>query len=413
MNLSCDLTGLPPRIEARVRFPPQRGYGLMKQEQGTSQGIPREYSARPRMVGRMIFQNLLRRPIRTGISVLAVGLEVTMIMLVVGLTHGMLWASANRIGGVGGDVMVEPPDASLFMGLTSSTLPISLDAEFSKLNHVEAVTPVFFRFTNLGTRLIWGIDMQSWNRVTGGFVYLAGGPFKGPFDILVDNDYARQDHVHLGERLDLLNHRFRVCGIVEHGKGSRLFIPLKTAQRLARQSDRASLFFIKCTHARYTDAVVNAIKKQFPGDSVLAVRQYMSMLTSNSPSSLTEFITVMVTTAVIVGFLVIFLSMYTTVAERTREIGILKSLGATKAYILQLIVREAAALSVAGIIVGYATTGAGWLLIRRIFPTITVQLTYPWAVWAALLALAGSLLGAFYPALRAARLDPVDALTCE
>lgn len=370
-------------------------------------------STTPGMVGTMIFQNLLHRPVRTIISILAVAMEVGMVMLVVGLTHGMLRASASRIGGVGGDVMVEPPGASMFMGMTSSTMPISLGERLSKLDHVKAVTPVFFRFTTFGSRLVWGIDMKSWNEVTGGFLYLAGRPFSGPYDILVDNDYAQQDHVKVGQTLQLFDHNFRVCGIVEHGKGSRLFIPIETAEHLADQKGRVSIFFVKCTDPAYTAGAVSSIKKLLPNDSVLAVQQYMSMLTSNNISPLADFITVMIGTAVTIGFLVIFLSMYTTVAERTREIGILKSLGATRGYIVQLILREAAVLSIMGIVVGYGGTWVAQMLFHQTFPTVNVDLTFNWAAWAALLALGGSLLGAFYPALRAARLDPVDAIAYE
>ncbi len=361
----------------------------------------------------MIAQNILRRPIRTVISVLAVAIEVGMVMLVVGLTHGMLHDSARRIGGLGADVMVQAPHASMFLGMTTAPLPIKLGDRFAQLNHVQAVTPVLFQFDSSGVSLIWGIDMESWNRVTGGFAYLRGGPFTGPYDVLVDDWYARQNHVRVGQTLHLLNHNFRVAGIVVHGKGSRLFIPLVTAEHLAEQQERASIFFIKCTNPGYTDDVIHSIKELLPNYTVLSVQEYMSLLTSNDLPALTDFITVLVAIAVMIGFLVIFLSMYTTIAERTREIGILKSLGATKGYIIELILREAGVLCLAGIIVGYAGTWAGRMLIYTTFPTVTVELTVRWAAWAALLALTGSLVGAFYPALRAAQLDPVDALAYE
>jgi putative ABC transport system permease protein len=365
------------------------------------------------VVGRMIVQNILQRPIRTAISVLAVAIEVGMVMLVVGLTHGMLHDSAQRIGGLGADVMVEAPHASMFLGMTSAPMPIKLGDRFAQIDHVQAVTPVLFQFDSSGVSLIWGIDMESWNRVTGGFVYHSGGPFDGPDDVLVDDWYARQNHVKAGQTLTLLNHNFRVAGIVEHGKGSRLFIPLTTAEHLAEQQDRASVFFIKSTNPGYTDDIINSIKKLLPNYTVLSVQDYMSLLTSNDLPALTDFITVLVTIAVIIGFLVIFLSMYTTITERTREIGILKSLGATRGYIIQLILREAGVLCLAGIVIGYGGTWAGRMLIYRTFPTVTVELTVRWAVWAALLALAGSMVGAFYPAMRAAQLDPVDALAYE
>ncbi len=118
--------------------------------------------------------------------------------------------------------------------------------------------------------------------------------------------------------------------------------------------------------------------------------------------------------AVTIGFLVIFLSMYTTITERTREIGILKSLGAGKGYIIDLILREAIVICIIGTLAGFGATAVGRKALTSVFPTLSVE--YPgieWAVWAALLALVGSIIGAFYPALRAASLDPVDALSYE
>jgi putative ABC transport system permease protein len=139
----------------------------------------------------------------------------------------------------------------------------------------------------------------------------------------------------------------------------------------------------------------------------------MSMMSSNNLPALRAFITVMIAVAVIIGFLVIFLSMYTTITERTREIGILKSLGASKFYIVEAILREASILAVAGIIAGLAGTLVVRKLILASFPTLTVDLTTEWAMWSTLLALAGTGIGAFYPAFRAAQLDPVDALGYE
>lgn len=366
------------------------------------------------MVYRLIFENILHRPIRTLVSVLAVAIEVGMVMLVVGMTHGMLHETAKRVEGVGADIMVQPPQASLFFGLTQAPMPVKIGDRLAEIPHVLAVSPVLFLLNARGgVNLIYGIDPASFDRVSGGFVYLKGGPLAGPYDILVDNWYARSNNVRVGQTLSLLNHKFHVTGIVEHGKGARLFIPLSTAQELSGANDKASIFFVKCTHPGYTHAVMNSIRELLPQHQILSIREYMSLMTSNNLPALTAFITAMISVAVGIGFLVIFLSMYTTITERTREIGILKSLGAGKRYIMGVILREASLLSIIGILAGYCGT---WLVKRAIvatFPTLTVELTLHWALWAGLLAIGGSLLGAFYPAIRAARLDPVDSLAYE
>ena len=366
------------------------------------------------MVNRMIFENILHRPIRTLVSVLAVAIEVGMVMLVVGMTHGMLHETARRVQGVGADIMVQPPGASLFLGLTQAPMPVQVGDRLAEIPHVLAVTPVLlFLNTRGGINLIYGVDMPTFKEVSGGFIYLKGGPFEHPYDMLVDDWYARSNNVKVGETINLLNNNFRVSGIVEHGMGARIFIPLSTAQDLTGAHDKASIFYIKCTDPGYTQSVITAIKQLLPTHQIHSTKEYMSLMTSNDLPALNAFISAMITVAVGIGFLVIFLSMYTTITERTREIGILKSLGAGKRYIIGVILREAGLLSILGVISGYAGTWLARKVIVATFPTLTVELTIHWALWAGLLAIAGSLLGAFYPAIRAARLDPVDSLAYE
>ncbi len=136
-------------------------------------------------------------------------------------------------------------------------------------------------------------------------------------------------------------------------------------------------------------------------------------MSSNNLPFINSFITVMITIAVGIGFLVIFLSMYTTITERTREIGILKALGASKAYIIAVILREASLLAAVGIVLGLEGAEVLRKVVLVFFPTMTVELTWDWRFYAACLAMIGSIVGAFYPALKAASLDPVDALAYE
>jgi putative ABC transport system permease protein len=366
------------------------------------------------VINKLILSNILHRPIRTAVSALAVAIEVAMVMLFVGLAHGLVDESARRLEGVGADVLVQPPSSSFLLALSQAPMPIKYGDRLKQIPHVLAVAPVLFNFNSSGgLNIIYGIDMSNFDRVTGGFVYHDGGPFLNPYDILVDDLYARANHLKVGQTISLLNHEFHVCGIVEHGKGARLFIPMNTAEDLLQVQEKASIFFVKCTEPGYTDDVSDAIRQLLPKYQVLPVKEYMSLMTSNNLPALNAFITVIIAIAVGIGFLVIFLSMYTTITERTREIGILKSLGASKGYIITLILREAGLLSAVGIIVGYGIAAVARKVILGAFPTLSIELTMEWALYAAILALGGSTLGAFYPALRAAQLDPVDALAYE
>jgi len=366
------------------------------------------------MENKIVISNLLHRPIRTVVSVLAVAIEVGMVMLVVGLTSGLVNETAKRVKGVGADLLVQPPNASMFLALSTAPMPISIGDHLLEIPRVLAVAPVLLQVNTVGGfNTIFSIDMKSFDKVTGGFVYHSGGPLQEPYDILVDDLYATANHVKLGQKIQLIDHEFTVAGIVEHGKGSRLFIPITTAQELLSSPNTASVFFVKCTDPGYIDDVTDSIRKMLPNYKIVSMSEYMSLMTSNNLPGLTAFITAMVGVAVGIGFLVIFLSMYTTITERTREIGVLKSLGASKLYIIEGILRESTILCLIGIAAGYGLSLLARRILHTAFPTLTIELTFLWAFYAALLALAGSILGAFYPALRAASLDPVDALAYE
>jgi len=117
--------------------------------------------------------------------------------------------------------------------------------------------------------------------------------------------------------------------------------------------------------------------------------------------------------AVVVGFLVIFQSMYTAVMERTREIGILKSMGASKLYIVNVILRETMLLAIVGIVAGIVIS----LVTRRVImfekPVLRLFWSNAWVLRATIIAITGALAGALYPAYKAAQRDPIDALAYE
>ncbi|MGH9564024.1 MAG: ABC transporter permease, partial [Terracidiphilus sp.] len=124
-------------------------------------------------------------------------------------------------------------------------------------------------------------------------------------------------------------------------------------------------------------------------------------------------LSVVTSIAVIIGFLVILQSMYTAVLERTREIGILKSMGASSRAIVGMVLRETGLLAAVGVIVGIAGTFCVQALLAIKFPTFAFEITGVWIGYGALIAFGGAICGALYPAWMAARKDPIDALAYE
>ncbi|HXW92493.1 MAG TPA: FtsX-like permease family protein [Terriglobales bacterium] len=367
------------------------------------------------MMNQMIVANLTRRPVRSVITIVAVTLEVTLILLIVGLALGLLRDSRQRQAGIGADVVVMPPGSSFIVGVTGTPMSIKVGDILATLPHVTVVAPVLTQVSTQGSiELIAGIDLDSYEKLSGPFQFVAGRPFRAADECMVDDISARARHIKVGDTLDILTHPFRVSGIVEAGKGARKFVAIGALQDLTGGQGKATHFYLKLDDPNHADLVVDEIK-HVPGMGhyvATSMAYYLSMMTTNRYPGVSEFIHFVITISVIIGFLVIFQSMYTAVIERTREIGVLKAMGASKVYIVDVILRETVLLAVVGILAGIVIS----LAVRAAIDgrtTLRVVVTGGWILKTTAIAIGGAILGALYPAYKAAEKDPIDALAYE
>jgi putative ABC transport system permease protein len=367
-------------------------------------------------MNRLVIGNLLHRPLRSGISIFAVAIEVAMILSIVGILFGQIEGSRKQTSGIGADLIVRPPNASFLTGVSGAPIPAKVADVLRQLPHVAVASPVIQQLSvKAAVETIWGIDYESYNALRP-FVFLSGGPFQGPNDVIVDDVFARSgNHAAVGDTTMLLDHPFRICGIVEHGKGGRKFLPIRTLGALLGAEDNASLVFVKSDDPKNEQLIEQEIHAH-PGMSQYNVQTLAESLSQMTPEHLpafTQALDVVIGLAVVVGFIVIFQAMYTAVLERTREIGILKSLGASQMYIVGLVLRETAFLSLVGIALGIGVTFALKVGMDVRFPTLPFPVSVHWIIAATLIAFGGALVGASYPALKAARKDPIEALAYE
>ncbi|MGD0628065.1 MAG: ABC transporter permease [Terracidiphilus sp.] len=367
-------------------------------------------------MNKLIFANLVHRPVRSIISVLAVAIEVIMILSIAGVFMGMLNDTKQRTSGIGADLMMRPPNSSIFAGMSGAPMPIKIVDVLRKLPHVAVASPVNQKFNTAGKiEILFGIDYPSFDALKP-FVYLSGGRFQGPNDVIVDDVFANSDKgYHVGDTIQILGHPFRISGIVEHGKGGRKLMPLETVGQITDAEGKASQFFIKVDDPANDDLVIQEIHatrglENYPVESV---DEWLEEMTPDKLPGFNIALEVVTFIAVVVGFLAIFQSMYTAVLERTREIGILKSMGASKMTIVDVILRETAAMALAGVVLGIAGTFGVQLLMVHMFPMQHFEITGMWVARGAGIAFIGAICGALYPAWMAARKDPIDALAYE
>ncbi|HZQ94881.1 MAG TPA: ABC transporter permease [Candidatus Sulfotelmatobacter sp.] len=367
------------------------------------------------MINKMVVANLAHRPTRSIVTVSAIALEVAMILLVVAVFYGYLTGSRESQLGVGADLMVMPPGSSALAGMSGAPISVKVGEVLRRIPHVTVAAPVIWAFSQKPLEIVYGIDLATFDNLPPRFHYFSGGPFQGPKDVIVDDYFASMNKKSVGDTIEVLNNPFRICGIVPHGKGGRKFLPLSTMQDLVSAEGRASVFYVKLDNPGNMEAVAQAIKER-PGMEQYAVRsmaEYLSMMTPENLPGFNVAIEIVIGIAVVVGFLVIFQSMYTAVMERTREIGILKSIGASKAYIVNVVLRETLLLAVLGIAAGILLS----LVTRRIImyerPVQRLYWSNLWVMRATIIAIAGALAGALYPAFKAAQRDPIEALAYE
>jgi len=362
--------------------------------------------------------NMMHRKTRTIVSVLAVAVQVAMVMVLVGLANGTLGGIAQRLENVGADVLFQPPDASLILGATAAVMPVKfIEVMQREVQQVAQVTPVLNWHVSMikgqsQALNLWAVDYPSYEAISGGHEMVAGHALRDPHDLVIDTLLAHTTGLEVGESLSMMGRDFNVVGIFRAGAGGRIYARMQDVQDAVGTPGKASFFLVKAKLAGQAEELAKALQAHFPGYKITPVAQVSAAMQRNT-AGLDEFKQAITGMAVMTSFMVVLLAMYTAIIERTREIGILRAIGATRARVVQILVAESLLICLAGTLVGVLLAFGMRGLVERLLPTQIIELSLRWALIASGLGLTGGLLGSVYPALRASQLDPVQALNFE
>jgi putative ABC transport system permease protein len=356
----------------------------------------------------LVLSNILYRKTRTITTMAGVALGVVLVVLTVGITHGFLNEQGRRNSAITAEIMVGAPGTTFGLSLNPTlSLPLSRVQEIRSIEGVLDAVPVG---QNLQGRMVDGIDYESFTRVSGLRV-VEGRPFNAADEAIIDRQQAANRKLKVGDEYEIFSRRFRIVGIYEPESLARIKIPLQTMQELLNRRDLCSMILIRVADTSRQDEVAARIKERYPDHGVMLTRNLPILISQGTPA-LQTFLKVVVALSIIVSSLVILLTMYTTVTERTRQIGVLKSLGASKLWIASEIEKEALLISSLGVLAGFALSVVGKLIITRL-TNMNVELEAVWLFYALVLGMLAGVMGALYPALRAANQDPVKALAYE
>ena len=359
----------------------------------------------------LVVSNIRQRPIRTLVSVAGVALGVCLVMLFTGLARGMSSDLQRRAANVRAEIIFTRPGS---MQITSSSANLSTKYVdlLKAVEGVEEALPVIIHVLQsgrgFGLERIEGVEWERYARINGLQLEKGRSP-QANNEVVVDVTKARDSKLNVGSTVNLIGGRpYRVVGIYSPESTARVKTSLASMQEALEAPGRCTYILVKIREGENKVEVAKRIDRQIPGNKIQFSDEVFASVEKSIPF-LGIFLRVLVGLAAVVSALVVMLAMYTTITERTREIGILKALGASRRYIVFIIESEALLISAVGLVAGFAVSFAAGYLIHEEYGLL-FEFSWGWGTTAAAIGILGGAIGALYPALRASNLDAVSAL---
>jgi len=404
------------------------------------------------MVHSLALANLSHRKVRTALSVSAVCVGITMLITMLGLSHGTLEEVADRVTSVHAELLVLPEGRSLIF---TSGAPLS--QKYQKIIEgvtvdgtpaVERAIPAFFHQIHLAgqEQKVFGVDREEFKYFLGSRKWIAGRLYdeddrfkkildaqrtpQGAYDpdritdeqvqvgceLVLDDRLARAGGYRVGQQVEYMGRPFTIVGIFQAGAAGRVFVPIQILRHIQNGGiPWSSVYFVRLSRPirERGDAAMSAAAEAIAKATRLRVieKAAYERLLYQSFGQIYVFINISSVVVLVFAVLFILLTTYTMVLERTREIGILKSLGAGRVLLVWQAMTEALMMSVTGTILGIGLAYVTKWGIEKFRPLLTVDVAPRFLLLALGVGLLAGIAGSIYPAYRATRLDPAVALS--
>ncbi len=369
----------------------------------------------PRRIPLPILRHLLRRPFRTTLTVVGVGIAVAAILSLTAMGEGL----ADAFGGLGSDrgaaLMAMQRGASVDLSQLDAEV-VEAIAEIPGVAKAEGFLTGYAQLPEESLPFFLALGYPPDGPTVRSLHLIAGTRLRADDEVMLGEGAASALGLEVGDRFHFFGHSYRVCGIFRDSasflNGAALFT-LEEAQRLYRQPGRVSFVNIWLDDPQEADRVITAIENALP--EVLVSRTDALMETVNDFKFTQALMWGLSLLALIIGGLGMTNTMMMSLFERTREIGVLRALGWRKRRVAAMFVQEGLMLSLVGGLLGLLLASlAGWAMQQSVLGTwMTMDFTTTGYLQAASLTLGLGIVGSLYPAWRAASLLPAEALRYE
>jgi putative ABC transport system permease protein len=373
--------------------------------------------------------NLWQRKTRSAISVFGIAIGIALLLVLKGMLIGTIEEITSRMKNTGADIFVYSR-----LAWAGGTDPIPMAwADKIKETAGDKIESVVLLVQDVIPQVgvwkqenrLWGVRSEDLAALNVELIQDGKSRYfrDSEYEMLIDSRLAEHSRLKVGDTTRHLGRDWKIVGIVDVGVGVRVYIPFGLLQILKDKEGSADIFAIKLKEGADAQEVATAIKRiqvpvpgkpeemmGLPVEPIVTATLFETF--RDKAGIINIFANYVTFVALIISFLMILLTMYTVVVERTRDIGILKSLGASRMFIARNIITESLALAVAGVVVGTILS----IVASKFIPWVSmldVSISGEWVLIAAAMGLAGGVLGAIVPAMLAANKDPVAAITYE
>ena len=362
----------------------------------------------------LVTANVRQRPVRAIVSAAGVALGVCLVMLFTGLARGMSNDLQRRSQNLKAEIIFTRSSGTELMSTTAS-LPVQYAERLREIDGVSMAVPAI-RYVSQGGKgfgfeQVEGVD---WNEFAAmnEMTLVSGRAPEAVDEVVVDEAKAKSNNLSIGSEIRLFgNQPYKVTGIYSPEAGPRVKMSLAAMQDALEAPGKCTWIYVKLKDPSRAVEMAKLIDQRLEGNKLQLTRDIVTNIEKSIPY-LGVFLRTLVGLSAVVSMLVVMLAMYTTITERTKEIGILKAMGASRAFIVGEIEKEAVLISVGGVVAGFAISFLAAYLIQSAYGLL-FEYSWAWALTAAAIGMLGGALGALYPAVRAANLDAVSALAYE
>jgi putative ABC transport system permease protein len=403
-------------------------------------------------------QNLITRPVRTGLAVVGLTIPIVAILGLFSLTHGIRSLMGNTLARMKGLIVMQSgTPAPVF-----SELPADLADRVRAVPGVGIVAPEIWRIAppleNRGFLanaaramakdggsplqgfaeqiMVEGEQLPEHLRIRsgayrngmvapdkGGGRYLDESDVGKPHVVIstkIARDYPRPDGSarRVGDSLRIGGQTFRIIGLYETGSlmiDETIVMEITAARQLLRfDGNKVSAFYVEPAPGGDIDEVQGRIQQALPDVQVRSMAQF-NLQVGNVMGQLDLFLMLTVGLALLVGAVGIANTMLTSATERFVEFGVMRANGWTRRNVLGLVTAESALLGVTSGAVATVLSAAGILVINRLLARheLELELTWPLVIASNVIALAVATLAGLYPAWQASRMTPMAAIRNE